>query len=51
MAESEKRENILRQELVISQQSLSNSEKMIEKQREHIKKLETEVVRLQNFKQ
>ncbi len=31
MAESEKRENILRQELVISQQSLSNSEKMIEK--------------------
>ena len=51
LAESEKREHLLRQELVMTQQNLSNCEKVIEKQREYINKLDTEKVRLQNFKQ
>ena len=51
LAEAEKREHILRQELVMTQQSLSNCEKVVEKQRDHIAKLDTEKVRLQNFKQ
>lgn len=34
MAEAEKREHVLRQELVLTQQSLSNSEKVVEKLRE-----------------
>ena len=51
LAEAEKRENVLREELVLTQQSLSNCEKVVEKQREHITKLDTEKVRLQNFKQ
>lgn len=50
LAEAEKRENILRQELVLTQQGLSNCEKVVEKQRDHINKLDTEKVRLQNFK-
>ena len=51
LAEAEKRERILRQELVLTQQGLSTCEKVVEKQRDHINKLDTEKVRLQNFKQ
>ena len=50
MAEAEKREHVLRQELVMTQQSLSNCEKIIEKQKDTIKAHETEKVRLLNFK-
>jgi hypothetical protein len=51
MAETEKREIVLRQELLSTQQSLSNCEKVVEKQKETLKKMETEKLRLMNFKQ
>lgn len=51
MAEVEKREIGLRYELLQTQQSLSNSEKVVEKQAETLKKSETEKLRLMNYKQ
>jgi hypothetical protein len=50
MAESEKREHVLREELLLTQQKLSNCEKVIEKMKDQTKKMETEKMRLQNFK-
>ena len=50
MAELEKREAVLRQEVLMTQQALSNSEKMVEKQNDTMRKMETEKVRLLNFK-
>ena len=46
MAESEKREKILKQELLFTEQSLSASEKAIEKLQEEMKKIEAERTRL-----
>lgn len=51
MAEAEKREHVLRQELLITQQTLSNCEKIIDKQKDTIKLMETDKVRLLNFKE
>ena len=42
MAESEKRETILKQELLFTQQSLSPAEKVIEKLQEEMKKVEAD---------
>ena len=50
MAESEKRETILKQELLFTQQSLSASEKVIEKLQEEMKKVEADRQRLYKYK-
>jgi len=50
MAESEKREKILKQELLFTQQSLSAAEKVIEKLQEEMKKIEAERSRLAKYK-
>ena len=50
MAESEKREKILKQELLFTQQSLSASEKVIEKLQEEMKKVEADRQRLYKYK-
>lgn len=50
LAESEKREAILRQELVMTQQTLNNTQLIVDKQKDTIKKLDTENTRLMNFK-
>lgn len=50
MAEAEKREKILKQELLFTQQSLSSAEKVIEKLQEEMKKLEADRERLAKYK-
>lgn len=50
LSESEKRERVLRQELLYTQQSLSASEKTIGNLKEEIKGIDAERVRLLNFK-
>lgn len=50
MAESEKREKILKQELLFTQQSLSSAEKVIEKLQEELRNLEAERERLAKYK-
>ncbi len=50
LAESEKRERVLRQELLYTQQSLSASEKIILGLKDEIKNIDAERVRLLNFK-
>ena len=50
MAESEKRETILKQELLFTQQSLSAAEKVIEKLQEEMKKVEADRQRLYKYK-
>ena len=46
LAESEKREKVLKQELVFTQQSLAASEKVIEKLKEDLRKSEGDRIRL-----
>jgi hypothetical protein len=50
MAEAEKREKILKQELLFTQQSLSAAEKVIEKLQEEMKKVEADRARLYKYK-
>ena len=50
MAESEKREKILKQELLFTEQSLSAAEKVIEKLQEEMKKVEADRTRLYKYK-
>ena len=50
MGESEKRETILKQELLFTQQSLSAAEKVIEKLQEEMKKVEADRQRLYKYK-
>ena len=50
MAESEKRESILKQELLFTQQSLSAAQKVIEKLQEEMKKVEADRQRLYKYK-
>ena len=50
MAETEKREKILKQELLFTQQTLSSAEKVIEKLQEEMKNLESERERLAKYK-
>ena len=50
MAESEKREIILKQELLFTQQSLSAAQKVIEKLQEEMKKVEADRQRLYKYK-
>ncbi len=50
LAESQKRERVLKQELLYTQQSLSTSEKIIEKMKEEIKQIDAERGRLNKFK-
>ena len=50
MAEAEKRETILKQELLFTQQSLSAAEKVIEKLQEEMKKVEADRQRLYKYK-
>jgi len=50
LAESEKRERVMKQELLYTQQSLSSSEKTIVSLKEEIKSIDAERVRLLNFK-
>ena len=50
MAESEKRETILKQELLFTQQSLSSAQKVIEKLQEEMKKVESDRQRLYKYK-
>jgi hypothetical protein len=49
-AESEKREKVLKQELLFTQQSLSASEKVIEKLKEDLRKSEEDRIRLNQYK-
>lgn len=51
LAEAEKKENILRQELIATQSSMGNAEKQIEDLKDYVSKLESEKNRLTNFKQ
>ena len=50
LSESEKRERVLKQELLYTQQSLSASEKTIINLKEEIRSIDAERIRLQNFK-
>ena len=50
LAEAEKRENILKQELVFTQQCLTKSEKANEMLKEELKKVEAERLRLSKYK-
>ena len=50
MAESEKREKILKQELVSTQKQLSAAERVIDKLQEQMKKMEQDKTRLNKFK-
>lgn len=50
LAESQKRERVLKKELLYTQQSLSTSEKIIEKMKEEIKQIDAERGRLNKFK-
>ena len=50
LAETEKRENILKQELVFTQQCLTKSEKANEMLRGELKKVEAERLRLSKYK-
>ena len=50
MAEAEKREKILKQEHLFTQQSLSAAEKVIEKLQEEMKKVEADRSRLYKYK-
>ena len=50
MAEAEKRETILKQELLFTQQSLSAAEKVIEKLQDEMKKVEADRQRLYKYK-
>lgn len=50
MAEAEKREKILKQELLFTQQSLAAAEKVIEKLQEEMRKYEAVQQRLKRYK-
>ena len=50
LQEAEKRERVLKQELLFTQQSLSASEKTILNLKEEIRHIDAERIRLQNFK-
>lgn len=50
LAEAEKRESILKQELIFTQQCLTNSEKANEMLKDELKKLEAERLRLSKYK-
>ena len=50
IAESEKREGILKQELVFAHQSIASSEKIINQLKEELKKAETEKSQLLRYK-
>lgn len=50
LAESEKRESIMKQELLFTQQSLSTCEKIIEKMQQQLETLQNQRLRLQQFK-
>jgi len=50
LAEAEKREKVLKQELVFTQQSLAASEKVIEKLKEDLRKSEGDRIRLNQYK-
>jgi hypothetical protein len=50
LAEAEKREKVLKQELVYTQQSLAASEKVIDKLKEDLRKSESDRIRLSQYK-
>ena len=50
LAEAEKREKVLKQELVYTQQSLAASEKVIDKLKEDLRKSESDRIRLAQYK-
>jgi hypothetical protein len=50
LAEAEKREKVLKQELVFTQQSLAASEKVIDKLKEDLRKSESDRIRLSQYK-